>query len=113
MFFSVFSAELGSSADTCRSCSLQVVVRRAENCRFHSCSSCLVVDMPVVAHDRSWRCRRCSSCAVWMSLCRRSDKFQLSVLTAGMRGRFFRALHSGAGPAVVSTGTRPPQLGAS
>ena len=26
--------------------------RRAENCGFHSCSSCLVVYMPVVVHDR-------------------------------------------------------------
>ena len=40
-----------------------------KNCGFHSCSSCLVVDMPVVAHDRCWRCRRCSSCAGWTSLC--------------------------------------------
>ena len=30
---------------------------------FHSCSSCHVVDMPVVVHDRSWWCRRCSSSA--------------------------------------------------
>ena len=28
-------------------------------------------------------------------------------------GWLFRALHTGAGPGVVSTGTRPPQLGAS
>ena len=26
--------------------------RRAENCGFHSCSSCLVVYMPVVVHDK-------------------------------------------------------------
>ena len=43
---------------------------------------------------------------MWTSLWCRSDKFQLSVLTAGMRGRFFRALHTGAGPGVVSTGHR-------
>ena len=28
------------------------VSRRAENCGFHSCSSCLVVHMPVVVHDK-------------------------------------------------------------
>ena len=26
--------------------------RRAENCGFHSCSSCLVVYMPVLVHDK-------------------------------------------------------------
>ena len=36
----------------CWSCSLLVVSRRAENCGFHSCSSCLVVYMPVVVHDK-------------------------------------------------------------
>ena len=30
-----------------------------------------------------------------------------------LMGCLFRALHTGAGPEVVSTGTRPPQLGAS
>ena len=44
----------------------------------------------------------------WTSLCCCSDQFQLSASTAGMTGRFFRALHTGAGPGVVSTGTRPP-----
>ena len=34
--------------------------------------------------------------------------FQLSASTAGMMGRFFRALHTGAGRGGVSTGTRPP-----
>ena len=34
----------------------------------------------------------------WTSLWCRSDKFQLSVLKAGMRGRFFGALHTDAGP---------------
>ena len=52
--------------------------RRAENCVSHSCSSCLAVDMPVVAHDRSWRCRMCCS-----STLVDVNKFQLSVLTAG------------------------------
>ena len=42
------------------------------------------------------------------SLCCRSDKFQLSVLTAGTRGRLFRALYTGTGLGIVSTGTRPP-----
>ena len=42
------------------------------------------------------------------SLCCCSDQFQLSASTAGMMGRFFSALHAGAGPGVVSTGTRPP-----
>ena len=55
---------------------------RAENCGFHSCSSCLVVDMP-------GRCRRCSSCAVWTSLCSCSDEIQLLVLTAGLWGLIF------------------------
>ena len=32
----------------------------------------------------------------------------LSTSTAGMKGSFFRAPHTGAGPGVVSTGTRPP-----
>ena len=44
----------------------------------------------------------------WTSLCCCSDQFQLSASTAGMTGRFLRALHTGAGPGVVSTGTRPP-----
>ena len=86
--------------------------RRAENCGFHSCSSCLVVDMPVVAHDRSRRCRRCSSCAGWTSLCSCSGEIQLLVLTAGMWGRLFGVLHTGTGPGAVSTGTRLPKLGA-
>ena len=49
----------------------------------------------------------------WTSLWPRSDLFQLSASTAGMMGRFFTALHTGAGPGVVSTGTRPPKSGAS
>ena len=36
----------------CLSCCLLVVSRRAENCGFHSSSSCLVVYMPVVVHDK-------------------------------------------------------------
>ena len=41
-----------ASALLCWSCSLLVVSRRAENCGFHSCISCLVVYMPVVLHDK-------------------------------------------------------------
>ena len=43
------AVRVGSSMSLlCLSCSLLVVSRRAEN----SCSSCLVVDMPVVVHDK-------------------------------------------------------------
>ena len=45
----------------------------------------LAVDVPVVQLQRS-------------SLCCRRDKFQLLVLTAGMRGCLFRALYTGTGP---------------
>ena len=44
----------------------------------------------------------------WTSLCSCSDEIQLSVLTAGMRGRFLRALYTGTVPGAVSTGTRLP-----
>ena len=40
----------------------------------------------------------------WTSLCCRSDKFQLSVLTAGIRGSLLRVLYTGTGPG----GTRLP-----
>ena len=47
------AGRVGSSMSLlCLSCSLLVVSRRAENCGFHSCSSCLVVYMPVVVHDK-------------------------------------------------------------
>ena len=57
---------------------------------------------PVVYNDSCpWSVSSCSSLTL-------VDQFQLSASTAGIRGRFFRALHTGAGPGVVSTGTRPP-----
>ena len=63
-------------------------------CRFSQ-----FVHTPVVCNDRCrGRCPRAVHRRWWTSLWCRSDKFQLSVLTAGMRGRFFRALHTGAGP---------------
>ena len=54
--------------------------------------------MPVVCNDR---CRVVDDVAQFIdcggSRCGRSDKFQLSVLTAGMWGRFFSCLHTGTG----------------
>ena len=49
---SSWSRLFGGVSLLCLSCSLLVVSRRAENCGFHSCSSCLVVYMPVVVHDK-------------------------------------------------------------
>ena len=65
--------------------------------------------MPVVCNDRCrGRCPGAVHRRWWTSLCCRSDKFQLSVLTAGMSGRFFRALYTGTGPGAVSMGARLP-----
>ena len=73
--------------------------------------------LPVVVHDRCPWFRLCgfrggAAGAVpgrwWTSLCSCSDEIQLSFLTAGMRGRLFRALYTGTGPGAVSTGTRLP-----
>ena len=58
--------------------------------------------------DAHGRCPHAVHRRWWTSLWCRSDQFQLSALTAGMRGRFFRVLYTGTGPGAVSTGTRLP-----
>ena len=96
-----------------------VVDPRPYDCKLwslRSCSPSLVVDIPVMAHRQIPMVLRFSSCRCphavhrrwWTSLWCRSGKFQLSVLTAGMRGRFLGPCTQVQGREAVSTGTWLP-----
>ena len=99
-------AILGSTVDTCTAsvCEETVVIPQLQPI----CWTWSFKRPLCVTTDAHGRCPHAVHRRWWTSLWCRSDKFQLFVMTAGMWGRFLRALHIGAGPGVVSTGTRPP-----
>ena len=135
MFVSVFSAELGSSADTCTRegglgppfSSLCLVQQRihALRLRFFVFQRNAWFDSGYICRAR----RRVGSGMVFAGLLvtmisrcvhfvvgrpvessqvHSLRQFQLLALPAGMWCRLFGALCMGTGPGVVSTGTRPP-----
>ena len=73
---------------------------------FSSCSSLTRWSTSVVQVSLHARCVH-RQMPWWTSLWPRSDLFQLSASTAGMMGRFFRALHTGAGPGSCPQGHGP------
>ena len=87
----------------------QVRVQAARNFRVPTVAARildLVVHTPVVCHDsRPWSMSSCSSSTLVDVAVVPQRQVPAVGLDSWMRGRFFRAMHTGAGPGVVSTGT--------